>query len=116
MLFGNGVLLLVAIAFWLYAIVDAFTTPAESVRSLPKTVWVIILLLFMDLGAIAWFFFGRARKGTRTRVPRSNQWTVGGSAAPASRRKQALAPDDDPEFLMQLRDDLRKKRDSGDTP
>jgi cytochrome c-type biogenesis protein CcmH/NrfG len=109
MLFGSGFILLVAIGVFVWAAVDAFTADPEKVRGLPKTVWVIIILFGLWFGAIAWFIFGRPRRTAMARVRRDQSW--GGANPTAPRRSSPIAPDDDPEFLLRLREQLRKKPD-----
>lgn len=124
MLFGSGILLLVAIAFWIWAIVDAFLSDPQKIRFLPKAAWVVIILLLMELGAVLWLVFGRSRgvvraaTGSREASPtRDTGWTLAGSG-PAGRGRGPIAPDDDPEFLRGLRDRLRNEKpdDTGDAP
>ncbi|MEH3088753.1 MAG: PLD nuclease N-terminal domain-containing protein [Microbacterium arborescens] len=75
-----GVLL--ALAFWVYSIVDCALQDATRHRGVSKPVWILIVVLLPVLGGVLWFVVGRAR-----RAP----------AAPARR-----APDDDPDFLGSL--------------
>lgn len=117
MLFIGGGLGLVAIAVWIFCVVDVITTPENLVRGLPKLAWVFIVLLFMDIGAIAWLIFGRPW----TKVPANRPAgrgpaatsRYGGRSATAPRR--ASNPDDDEEFLASLRkraeDQRRHTRD-----
>ncbi len=57
----TGFLLLLWVALWIAGFVDALTSDATRVRLMPKVVWVILILLFGGLGAIAWFFLGHPR-------------------------------------------------------
>jgi hypothetical protein len=61
---AEGVVLLVIVAFWIWAILDVIATEAELCRNLPKGVWLILVLLFADIGSIAWLLLGRPEKGT----------------------------------------------------
>jgi hypothetical protein len=114
----GGVFTLIAVVAWLYAIFDALTAPADRIRNLPKAIWLIIILLLVDLGAIAWFIWGRPRASVKARTPRSPfGWQGHGDAASGAPRR-SIAPDDDPEFLRRLNDDLRRGGDTrrdGDT-
>lgn len=105
-----GKVLLVAIGFVvvLYALIDVVLSRGDDVRSLPKTLWAVVVLVVPVLGAAAWFVWGRPR-------PLGD-----GSLAPGKGRAP-VAPDDDPAFLRQI-DDLtwsekmkkrREKRDGG---
>ena len=77
---------LVSLGLLVYALVDLVTTPASAVRTLPKALWFLVVLppLF---GPGAWLLAGRPRRAGRTDAP------------PA----RPLAPDDDEDFLRELR-------------
>jgi hypothetical protein len=105
-LIGSGFVLLAWIALWIAGFVDALMSPADRVRVMPKTVWVILILLFSGFAAIAWFIFGRPRVSDTT--PRSSG--IGGMlglgspgrdggngfgfSRPSSPSKPAARPDD----------------------
>jgi hypothetical protein len=72
---------LVAIAFWVFTIVDCAVQPPARHRGVSKPVWILIVVLIPVLGGILWLIVGRVR----------------GSAVAARR-----APDDDPEFLGRI--------------
>ena len=109
---GGAVILLLAFALTAWAIVEAFAADPNRVRGLPKTIWVIIILLFLVFGAIAWFIFGRPRgKKAMSRSPRSQSAGWGSGAGSQPRRNAPIAPDDDPEFLSRLREQMRQKPD-----
>jgi hypothetical protein len=61
---ADGVVFLVLLAFWLYALYDAITTNEVLVRNLPKVAWVIIIILLFEIGAAAWFLLGRPSKAS----------------------------------------------------
>ena len=87
---------LVVLGLFAYAVVDLVTTPAAAVRTLPKPLWFVVVLppLF---GPLAWLCFGRARR------PRGE--------APAAPPSRPVAPDDDEDFLRDLRRRSRDPRD-----
>lgn len=74
----------------LYAFIDCIQTPSGSVRSLPKAIWLLVIILLPGAGGIAWLFLGRA------------QAVTGRGILPG--RSIPRAPDDDPAFLRQLGD------------
>jgi len=80
---------LVPVALTIYAVIDAIQTEDTKVRYLPKLVWLVLILLFTPVGAIAWLITGRQRG------PRSGHR---GSTYPTAPR----GPDDDPDFLRKL--------------
>jgi hypothetical protein len=110
----GGVFTLIAVVAWLYAILDALTAPAERVRNLPKAIWMIIVILLLDIGAVAWFVWGRPRAEVNARVrPSPFGWQTHGGRRGVSR---PVAPDDDADFLRRLRDDIRRDDPDDDTP
>lgn len=83
------VLFLVPLALTIYALIDAIQTEDARVQHLPKLIWILLILLFTPIGAIAWLFTGRQHG------PRSGRR---GSSYPSAPR----GPDDDPDFLRSL--------------
>ena len=79
-------LVVLAIVLNIYAFIECAVTPQENVRRFPKWAWLLIILFFQLLGAIAWFIAGRPRKPGQNR---------GG-------RGRIIPPDDDPDFLRKL--------------
>lgn len=75
------VLVLLAVTFWVYSIVDCALQPPTRHRGVSKPVWLLIVVLLPVLGGILWFAVGRTRRI---------------SAA------MFRAPDDDPEFLGRI--------------
>ena len=92
----------VALVLLVYCLLDVLRTPASLVRSLPKPLW-FLLVLPPVLGPAAWLLLGRPAKGT----PR-----------PVAPAPGAGAPDDDDDFLRELRkradDQRRRARDPRD--
>jgi len=83
------VLELVVIGITIYAVIDAIQTEDTSVQHLPKLVWIVLILLFSPIAAIAWLVVGRSRG------PQSGRPRPGYPSAPRG-------PDDDPDFLRNL--------------
>lgn len=125
----SGVLSILALALWVYSLVDSATTPSGQARYLNKWLWFALVAVFSVIGAIAWLALGRPR-----RVP-ADVTGAGGSSSEVvaepepekPRRKprpSVVAPDDDPEFLKRLEEitDLEQqardedRRDGRDDP
>jgi hypothetical protein len=93
-------LFLLEIALAVAALISCLSVDEGDIRGLPKIAWVIIILLFPLVGAIAWFLAGRPV----TVAPKPNTWRPG-SGFPEAERPRQVAPDDNPEFLNSLRRD-----------
>jgi hypothetical protein len=103
MLFFDGGLAIIAFAVWLFCLIDVVTTPEGETRNLPKFVWLLIVILLLDIGSIAWLVAGRPWGAQRT--PRA--------AFPGVNRRPsraATSPDDDEDFLRQLKARAEEQR------
>jgi hypothetical protein len=91
----GGLFFVIAVVFWLWAIFDSITSENDRIRNLPKLAWVLIVLLFFELGALAWVLLGR---------PRNQPFT--GPRSPLRPRPSGpqgpVGPDDDPDFLRKI--------------
>lgn len=92
MLLGlEGIPFLLMLAFWIWCFFDVITTDESLCRNLPKMVWVVIVLILPDVGAIAWLIAGRPQSSVTPR------FTYGAAAKTAPR-----GPDDDTDFLHRV--------------
>jgi phospholipase D-like protein len=103
MLLFDGLLGLVFLGLWIFCIIDVITTPESQCRNLPKIAWLLIVILLMDIGSIAWLVAGRNWDGA-ARAPLTK--------APARPRGRTGTgnPDDDEEFLASLRTRAEEQR------
>lgn len=96
MLLFRGLLLVAAIGIWFYCVFDVVRSETSAVHHLHKLVWLAFVLLIPTVGALAWLFLGRPEPlGSRMFEPR-----------PSAPR----APDDSPEFLAGLADEIKRRR------
>jgi hypothetical protein len=106
MLFVDGGVLLFAL--WVFCIIDVIVVDEYRVRNLPKTAWVLIVLLLPDIGSIAWLVAGRpwdSRPRAASRIAREfPEYDRPG-------RQEATNPDDDEAFLRQLRARAEEQRE-----
>lgn len=123
MIFLGGVIGLIALAVWIFCIIDVITTPAGQVRLLPKLAWLAIVVLLVEFGAIAWLFAGRPwnAKAMSPGAPRAGGGAgsgLGFSGTATQRRRPARPsnPDDDDEFLAGLAEQQRKRDHPDDGP
>ncbi len=99
MLLFDGFLGVVAFGLWVFSIIDVVTTRRDAVRNLPKLVWLVVVVLFAAIGAVAWLVFGHPWGRERVLV-----------GAARSRPNRASSPDDDEEFLASLDAQVQAQR------
>ena len=86
------VLIAVLVVITIFCAVDALMLDRLRVRGLPRWAWVLVVLLIPVVGPVLWLTVGRGR------VPRT------------------IAPDDDPEFLAELKKLLDENGSDGTGP
>lgn len=96
--------ILLALAVYIYFIIDVVRTPRGQVRNLPKFLWLLVVVIIPIIGGVLWFFLGRVK-------PENGGFF---------RKRGPVAPDDDPRFLRKLDDDvwsakMRKRRGENTT-
>jgi len=82
--------IIVAVALYIWFIIDVSQTQKSGVRNLPKVVWLLVVVLLPILGGLIWMVSGRPKN------PR--------------KRKKSNAPDDDPKFLAKLAEDEWRRK------
>jgi hypothetical protein len=88
-IFGpEGVVLLFIIGFWVWALLDVIATDASDCRNLPKGVWLILVLLLGDIGALAWILFGRPPR--RAWLPKATDYSTA---------RPPIAVEDQPDYV-----------------
>ncbi len=107
--------MILAVAVWIYALIDLAQTPEDEVpQGLPKAMWLILIIFVPVIGAIAWLVVKWvANSGRATRPSRGPSGGIGGIGSGSlpyrrPKRKGPMAPDDDPEFLANLDWQARK--------
>ena len=103
---GLGVLGLVFLGIWIFALIDVLVTPAAEVRSLQKALWFLIVLLvlpgFEVIGVVLWFMFGRPRVSVPAGQSTAGPRRPGGRGALGREPRRGVGPDDDVDFLRSL--------------
>ena len=84
---AEGVVALVLIAFWIWALFDCIATDSALCRNLPKGFWIILVLILPDIGALAWLLLGR---------PERAGWRPGATDYAAPRRPVGI--EDSPRY------------------
>jgi hypothetical protein len=128
-----GLLVLLLVGLWAFCLLDALGTAPEAVRHLPKAVWVLLIALLSPVGSLLWLYAGRPRREVEdeswTEHPSYNRerrrsWAGGAIWSGTARargdaevrprrasRPRPIAPDDDPEFLRELSERIRRDDD-----
>ena len=106
-------LLVLVLALTIYSLLDCARTPEESMPArMPKLLWVALIAVITPIGPIAWII-----GAVEPTVWSSKE----GTTFHRAERPRPVAPDDDPEFLRGLEQDIRRKRhhhdeSSGESP
>jgi hypothetical protein len=107
MLLFDGAFALLAFAVWVFCIIDVITTPESEARNLPKLAWLLLVIILVDIGSIAWLIAGRPWASRPVDLPyKGNR----GRQTPSPTRFNGTNPDDDEEFLAGLRARAEEQR------
>ena len=102
-----------ALALAIYALLDCARTPEESMPArMPKLLWIVIIVMAFFVGPIAWIIVSRVKAAEdRDGEVEPTLWSSKeGTTFRRAERPRPPAPDDDPEFLRNLEQDIRRKR------
>ena len=107
------VLIVLVFALTLYALLDCARTPDESMPArMPKYLWITLVVLFPTIGPIAWIIVSRVKAAeARGGYVEPTVWSSKeGTTFRRPQRPRPMAPDDDPEFLRDLEQDIRRRK------
>lgn len=107
------VLIVLVFALTLYALLDCARTPEERMPArMPKFLWIILIVLFPTIGPIAWIIVSRVKAAEeRGGYVEPTVWSSKeGTSFRRPQRARPMAPDDDPEFLRGLEQDIRRRK------
>jgi hypothetical protein len=62
MLLYGGVVGVLLLFFWIWAIFDVISTDGALCRNLPKFVWLLLVIFLSSIGALAWLLLGRLER------------------------------------------------------
>lgn len=97
-----------AFALLVYALSDFATSDERDRGGIPKWLWVIIIVVLVYFGPLAWIAYSRSRRSAA--APASGRPSFPGAPARGRRRpNQPVAPDDDPDFLWRLAREQREQ-------
>ncbi|ABP53678.1 PLD nuclease N-terminal domain-containing protein [Salinispora tropica] len=98
-------LFLAQVVLAVVALISCLSAEEGDIRALPRIAWVLVILFFPLVGAIAWFVAGRE---SRVGQPGAGRPLGNGLAG---RRRRPVAPDDDPEFLRSVEERSQNQAD-----
>ena len=110
MLYASEFLGLCELVLLVYCVLNVITTPESEVRNLPKLLWLALVVFLPIVGGIAWLVAGRPQGPPRSLPYKGN---LGRPVEPRPTRRAAGSPDDDEEFLRQLRARAEEQRRRG---
>ncbi|MGQ0844314.1 MAG: PLD nuclease N-terminal domain-containing protein [Sporichthyaceae bacterium] len=105
-----SLLLLLLLVLMVWALVEVAQADRSRVRLLSKPVWIILIVIAQPVGAMVWFLLGRPKEGVPGGPPQARPARP---TAPWGGRTQYVsrpAPDDDPEFLANLKRQAERER------
>ena len=96
----RGLPALLEIGLLIFCLIEAIQTPADEIRGLGKGWWILLIIILPLVGGIAWLVAGRP-----VRNRSGNEWRMGGGFPEyeRSRSRAPRGPDDDPEFLSEIK-------------
>ena len=87
MFLDEGIVGVLLLMFWIWALLDVIATDSSMCRNLPKPMWLLLVLILPDIGAIIWLLAGRPEKA---------HWRPGSTDYAAPRRPVGL--EDSPRY------------------
>ena len=87
MIDAEGFVAVALFLFWIWALLDCIATDSSLCRNLPKPMWIILVLILPDIGALVWLLLGRPEKA---------DWRPGSTDYSAPRRPVGL--EDSPRY------------------
>jgi len=104
-----GLMSVIGLVLWIFCIIDSISAREDTVRNLPKLAWIFIVLLFPFVGSIAWLVAGRPQQ-TERRLHPGERAQPGFPEYDRPGRAAAVDPEEDAEFLRQVRERAEEQR------
>jgi hypothetical protein len=105
----EGLVGIVVFALWVFCLVDAIGAQSGRIRNLPKVAWILLILFFPPIGSIAWLVAGRPESATARRSPHEREQPAFPEYDRPG-RAAAVDPEQDAEFLRQVRERAEAQR------
>jgi hypothetical protein len=113
MVLADSVFGLLVLGLWIFCVVDVIITDDVAMRNLQKPLWLLIVLLLPVLGSILWLVAGRPwpqGHGPGSRPYQQSRLTSAFPEYDRPGRFAATNPDDDEDFLRQVRERAEEQR------
>lgn len=112
-------LIVLGLALTIYALLDCARTPEESLPArMPKALWIMLFVIAPGIGPVAWIIVSRVKAAEeRGGYIEPTVWSSqeGTDLRPPRRtRRRRTAPDEDPEFLASLEEEIQRGRETGE--
>jgi hypothetical protein len=111
MLYFDGLFGLLTLGLWIFCLADVVTTERGACRTLPKLLWLVLVLLLPLAGSILWFLAGRPQASASSRkdayfgeTAEFPEYDRPGDLVPAE------AADDEEAFQRQCRERVEAQR------
>lgn len=105
---------ILVLAVMVFSLVDIIRRDDFQVKHLPKTMWIIIVILLPIIGSVLWFTLGRVYPEDGPRLPRPSRAAAPAPAPTGARdtrsTEQQLADLEREIEEDRLRDELRRRR------
>ncbi|HVE91659.1 MAG TPA: PLDc N-terminal domain-containing protein [Actinomycetota bacterium] len=101
MVYARGLGFALFLLLQIYCVFDVIRSDNTLIRELPKIVWLLLVVLLGPIGCVAWLLLGR---------PERAAFMSGGPALESGPPARQVAPDDSPEFLRKLDEQVKELR------
>lgn len=101
---------LIVMVVWVGALIDVICADEHRVRNLPKTLWLIIVIMLPMVGSVLWLLIGRPDGGVWMRPGWSRSPAPGFPEYDRPGRQPGQHSESDEEFLRQCRERAEQQR------
>jgi len=99
---------LVILGVMVFALVDIIRREEFQVKHLPKTMWLIVVILLPLIGSVLWFTLGRVYPEDAPRMPRPSPRATAAPPAPV-RREERTTERQIADLEREIEQDVRRR-------
>jgi hypothetical protein len=96
-------LVIIELVLLVYCLVDCIQTEPAAVRTLPKPVWVLLIIVLPLFGGVGWLLAGKPERAATGARGVSWPSPKPGGSGEYQRPSSPKGPADDPDFLRSIR-------------